>query len=119
MATYKNLCGWHPIPADCTRIEGGNLSGVVFPTDREIVVDGAIYIKGEYPSNVIFLPSCTAVENTPIDETPIDPFDAIKEQAKNKLLEVKPLAYENPLAVKVALSEAFTPEEFSGVMEAQ
>lgn len=66
--TYKNLCGWNPIPKDCTRIEGGNLSGVVFPTDREIIVDSAIYIKGEYPSNVIFLPSCTAVESTPIQE---------------------------------------------------
>jgi len=50
--TYHNLCGWHTIPADCTRIEGGNLSGVVFPTDREIVVVGCLIDKDNIPSNV-------------------------------------------------------------------
>lgn len=62
---------------------------------------------------------CLIGKSQPINETPLDPFEAIKEQAKSKLLEVKPLAYENPLAVKVAISEAFTPEEFNGVIEAQ
>lgn len=50
--TYKNLCGWHPIPADCTRIEGGNLSGAVFPTDREITVVGCL-IDRDTPANII------------------------------------------------------------------
>lgn len=113
--TYAHLTGWNmPALSDGDVIRDSNLYGAILP-DINITIINSNLMDVDIPENVKVV-DCLVGKSEPIE--PQTEFDSIKEQAKNKLLEVKPLAYENPLAVKVALGEAFTPEEFQGVMEA-
>lgn len=117
MATYKATVDMSVL-RDGDTIQSVNLGGAVLPMVKLHFI-GCNLVDVDLVDGLHTHEGCLMGKSEPINETPLDPFEAIKEQARNKLLEVKPLAYENPLAVKVALSEAFTPEEFNGVMEAQ
>jgi len=115
---HKNICGWNqPELKDGDIIDGGTFAHCELPDLVLTFIRVNLYGCKANPKHTYI--DCKPVDAEPDNTEMVDEFTTIKEDAKNKLLEIKPLAYTNPLAVKVALSEAFTPEEFNGVMEAE
>jgi len=126
--THYNITSWAmPQLQDGDVIDGVNISQdkantpMLQDVTANIIITNSNVWNCLFPENVtVDLSTCAygQKDKEVIIDIPIDNFTSIKDSALEKLMEIKPLAYKNPLAVKVALSEAFTSEEFSGVMEA-
>lgn len=126
--TYRNLCSWQPsFPQfeDGDVVDGGNLR---YPEGMHTTpIDGGKKVRFTNmtlwnapttlpPENclVVFGPLPEEMEEPELTEE-----EAIKLAAKEKFEEIKPLAYQAPLAVNEALNEVYTPEEINGVLSAK